>query len=79
MQWVGSACHKRILAANALLYAAVNFAGLYAKCLTDWGQRKAFAETHRSMLTRQRTKQETDRQWKLFQSGLYDSRIPYTY
>ncbi|KAI8430342.1 hypothetical protein MSG28_000644, partial [Choristoneura fumiferana] len=67
---MGSACNARILAANALLYLAVNFAGLYAKCLTDWGQRKAFAETHRSMLTRQRTKQENDRQWKLFQSEL---------
>ncbi|KAI8430340.1 hypothetical protein MSG28_000644 [Choristoneura fumiferana] len=69
---MGSACNARILAANALLYLAVNFAGLYAKCLTDWGQRKAFAETHRSMLTRQRTKQENDRQWKLFQSVIPD-------
>lgn len=62
-------CALRLLIANALLYNAVNFAGMYAKYLTDWGQRKAFLETHRSMVTRQRTKRESDRQWKLFQSG----------
>lgn len=62
-------CGMRLLVSNALLYSAVNFAGMYAKYLADWGQRKAFLETHRSMVTRQKTKRESDRQWKLFQSG----------
>ncbi|XP_039765550.1 adenylyl cyclase 78C-like isoform X2 [Pararge aegeria] len=65
-------CGTRILIANSLLYMAVNFAGMYAKYLADWGQRKAFLETHRSMVTRQRTKRESDRQWKLFQSVIPD-------
>ncbi|XP_048005531.1 adenylyl cyclase 78C-like [Leguminivora glycinivorella] len=65
-------CKTRILVANTLLYIAVNFAGLYAKYLTDWGQRKAFGETYRSVRTRQRTKRENDRQWKLFQSVIPD-------
>ncbi|CAG9782710.1 unnamed protein product [Diatraea saccharalis] len=65
-------CGRRLLVSNALLYSAVNFAGMYAKYLADWGQRKAFLETHRSMVTRQRTKRESDRQWKLFQSVIPD-------
>ncbi|XP_050684588.1 adenylyl cyclase 78C-like [Leptidea sinapis] len=65
-------CGLRLLLANALLYSAVNFSGMYAKYLADWGQRKAFLETHRSMVTRQRTKRESDRQWKLFQSVIPD-------
>ncbi|XP_028163982.1 adenylyl cyclase 78C-like [Ostrinia furnacalis] len=65
-------CGMRLLVSNALLYSAVNFAGMYAKYLADWGQRKAFLETHRSMVTRQRTKRESDRQWKLFQSVIPD-------
>ncbi|KPJ17814.1 Adenylate cyclase type 8 [Papilio machaon] len=69
---VAQSCAIRLLVANALLYNAVNFAGMYAKYLTDWGQRKAFLETHRSMVTRQRTKRESDRQWKLFQSVIPD-------
>ncbi|XP_013148443.1 PREDICTED: adenylate cyclase type 8 [Papilio polytes] len=69
---VAQSCALRLLIANALLYNAVNFAGMYAKYLTDWGQRKAFLETHRSMVTRQRTKRESDRQWKLFQSVIPD-------
>ncbi|XP_034823896.2 adenylyl cyclase 78C-like isoform X1 [Maniola hyperantus] len=67
-----ASCGTRILVANSLLYLAVNFAGMYAKYLADWGQRKAFLETHRSMVTRQRTKRESDRQWKLFQSVIPD-------
>ncbi|KAL4721337.1 hypothetical protein ACJJTC_011623, partial [Scirpophaga incertulas] len=65
-------CGMRVLLSNVLLYTAVNFAGMYAKYLADWGQRKAFLETHRSMVTRQRTKRESDRQWKLFQSVIPD-------
>ncbi|XP_059049093.1 adenylyl cyclase 78C [Achroia grisella] len=61
-------CCTRMLISNALLYTAVNFAGMYAKYLADWGQRKAFLETHRSMVTRQKTERESDRQWKLFLS-----------
>ncbi|KAI5635835.1 adenylate and guanylate cyclase catalytic domain-containing protein [Phthorimaea operculella] len=69
---VAASCGMRLLISNALLYCAVNFAGMYAKYLADWGQRKAFLETHRSMVTRQRTKRESDRQWKLFQSVIPD-------
>ncbi|XP_026726482.1 adenylate cyclase type 8-like isoform X1 [Trichoplusia ni] len=65
-------CSLRLLIGNALLYVAVNFAGMYAKSLADWGQRKAFLETRRSMVTRERTKRESDRQWKLFQSVIPD-------
>ncbi|KAM3960148.1 adenylyl cyclase 78C [Aphomia sociella] len=65
-------CCTRMLVSNALLYTAVNFVGMYAKYLADWGQRKAFLETHRSMVTRQKTKRESDRQWKLFQSVIPD-------
>jgi len=57
------------LADNAILYIAVNFAGMYTKYLTDRGQRKAFLETHRSMETRCRTQKENDRQEKLLLSG----------
>nr|XP_049698321.1 adenylyl cyclase 78C isoform X2 [Helicoverpa armigera] len=66
------ACSLRLLIGNAMLYVAVNFAGMYAKSLADWGQRKAFLETRRSMVTRERTKRESDRQWKLFQSVIPD-------
>ncbi|KAH9634450.1 hypothetical protein HF086_008284 [Spodoptera exigua] len=65
-------CSLRLIIGNALLYIAVNFAGMYAKSLADWGQRKAFLETRRSMVTRERTKRESDRQWKLFQSVIPD-------
>lgn len=57
------------MSSNILLYAAVNFAGMYAKSLVDWGQRKVFLETRKSMTTWERTKFESDRQWELFQSG----------
>ncbi|KAG7304246.1 hypothetical protein JYU34_011184 [Plutella xylostella] len=67
-----SSCGVRMLVGNMLLYSAVNFAGMYAKYLADWGQRKAFLETHRSMVTRQRTKRESDRHWRLFQSVIPD-------
>ncbi|KAJ8733731.1 hypothetical protein PYW07_014282 [Mythimna separata] len=65
-------CSLRLLIGNALLYVAVNFAGMYAKSLADWGQRKAFLETRRSMVTREKTKRESERQWKLFQSVIPD-------
>ncbi|KAJ0181433.1 hypothetical protein K1T71_003518 [Dendrolimus kikuchii] len=65
-------CDTRVIVSNALLYMAVNFAGMYVKSLADWGQRKAFFETHKSMLTRQKTKKESDRQWKLFKSVIPD-------
>lgn len=61
------------LADNAVLYIAVNFAGMYTKYLTDRGQRKAFLETHRSMETRCRTQKENDRQEKLLLSGECES------
>ncbi|XP_075980585.1 adenylyl cyclase 78C isoform X3 [Anticarsia gemmatalis] len=65
-------CTLRLLIGNALLYIAVNFAGMYAKSLADWGQRKEFHEIRRSMVTRERTKRESKRQWKLFQSVIPD-------
>jgi len=55
--------------AAAALYAAVNCAGLYTRFLTDRGQRRAFLETHRSIMTRYRTQRENDRQEKLLLSG----------
>ncbi|XP_067013810.2 adenylyl cyclase 78C [Anabrus simplex] len=68
----GTAFPARQLVTNALLYIAVNFAGMYTKYLTDRGQRKAFLETHRSMETRFRTQRENDRQEKLLLSVLPD-------
>jgi adenylate cyclase 8 len=62
-------CKIRRIAANTLLYIAVNFAGMYTKYLTDRSQRKAFLETHRSMETRYRTQSENDKQEKLLLSG----------
>lgn len=64
-----SACKIRRIVANACLYMAVNFAGMYTKYLTDRSQRKAFLETHRSMETRYRTQNENDKQEKLLLSG----------
>ncbi|CAB3221065.1 unnamed protein product [Arctia plantaginis] len=65
-------CTLRVIAGNVLLYLAVNFAGLYAKSLTDWSQRKEFYEIRRSMVTRERVKRESSRQWKLFRSVIPD-------
>ncbi|XP_039300622.1 adenylate cyclase type 8-like [Nilaparvata lugens] len=58
--------------AMALVYLAVNFAGLYTKYLTDRGQRKAFLETHRSTETRYHTQKENDQQERLLLSVLPD-------
>lgn len=52
-----------------LLYAAVNFAGMYTKYLTDRSQRKAFLETHRSTEARFKTQKENEQQEKLLLSG----------
>uniref|UniRef100_A0A2A4J4W6 adenylate cyclase n=1 Tax=Heliothis virescens TaxID=7102 RepID=A0A2A4J4W6_HELVI len=65
-------CSLRVFTSNILLYAAVNFAGMYAKSLVDWGQRKVFLETRKSMITLEKTKRESDRQWNLFQSVIPD-------
>ncbi|PZC77648.1 hypothetical protein B5X24_HaOG203092 [Helicoverpa armigera] len=65
-------CSLRIFTSNILLYVAVNFAGMYAKSLVDWGQRKVFLETRKSMITLEKTKKESDRQWNLFQSVIPD-------
>lgn len=62
-------CYANRIAANSLLYVAVNFAGMYTKYLTDRSQRKAFLETYRSMDTRTRTQNENDKQEKLLLSG----------
>lgn len=59
------------LVANSILYIGVNFAGMYARYLTDRSQRKAFLETHRSVETRYRTQKENDRQEKLLLSGSF--------
>jgi len=53
----------------SLLYAAVNFAGMYTKYLTDRSQRKAFLETHRSTEARFKTQKENEQQEKLLLSG----------
>ncbi|KAH9634449.1 hypothetical protein HF086_008283 [Spodoptera exigua] len=65
-------CGLRMIASNLLLYVAVNLAGLYAKSLMDWGQRKVFLETRKSMIAYEKTKKESDRQLKLFQSVIPD-------
>ncbi|XP_034239049.1 adenylyl cyclase 78C-like [Thrips palmi] len=63
---------EKKLIANSILYIGVNFAGMYARYLTDRSQRKAFLETHRSVETRYRTQKENDRQEKLLLSVLPD-------
>ncbi|KAJ8735073.1 hypothetical protein PYW08_014323 [Mythimna loreyi] len=65
-------CNLRLMGSNVLLYIAVNFAGMYAKSLVDWGQRKVFLETRKSMITLEKTKKETERQWNLFRSVIPD-------
>ncbi|XP_039295590.1 adenylate cyclase type 8 isoform X1 [Nilaparvata lugens] len=65
-------CVVRQMIAMALVYLAVNFAGLYTKYLTDRGQRKAFLETHRSTETRYHTQKENDQQERLLLSVLPD-------
>lgn len=55
--------------ADFVLYAAMNFAGLYAKYLTDRAGRKAFLETRRSHEMRCKAEKENDKQEKLLLSG----------
>ena len=55
--------------ADLVLYAAMNFAGLYAKYLTDRAGRKAFLETRRSHEMRCKAEKENDKQEKLLLSG----------
>lgn len=57
--------------ADLVLYAAMNFAGLYAKFLTDRAGRKAFLETRRSHEMRCKAEKENDKQEKLLLSGMY--------
>ena len=64
--------------ADFVLYAAMNFAGLYAKYLTDRAGRKAFLETRRSHEMRYKAEKENEKQEKLLLSGiimLYTSRL----
>lgn len=56
--------------ADLVLYIAMNFAGLYAKYLTDRAGRKAFAETWRSYEIRLKAERENEKQEKLLLSGL---------
>ncbi|KAH9634447.1 hypothetical protein HF086_008281 [Spodoptera exigua] len=63
------ACAIRLIAGNALLHVAVNFAGLYTKSFVEWEQRKIFLETCKSKTAYEKTRQESDRQWNLIQSG----------
>jgi len=67
-------CVARQLTAMSLLYAAVNFAGMYTKYLTDRSQRKAFLETHRSTEARFKTQKENEQQEKLLLSGTLTTR-----
>lgn len=70
-------CVARQLTAMSLLYAAVNFAGMYTKYLTDRSQRKAFLETHRSTEARYKTQKENEQQEKLLLSGTLIKRTLY--
>ena len=56
--------------ADLALYAAMNFAGLYTKYLTDRAGRKAFLETRRSLEMRCKAAKENDKQEKLLLSVL---------
>lgn len=56
--------------ADLVLYIAMNFAGLYAKYLTDRAGRKAFAETWRSYEIRLKAERENEKQEKLLLSGV---------
>lgn len=53
----------------SLLYAGVNWIGLYTKYLTERAQRKAFLETRRSLEMRFKTQKENERQERLLLSG----------
>ncbi len=66
--------------ADFVLYAAMNFAGLYAKYLTDRAGRKAFLETRRSHEMRYKAEKENEKQEKLLLSGksfFFNSRSKY--
>lgn len=59
---------KRFIS-NLLIYAAINFAGMYTKYLTDRGQRMAFIETHKAMEHKRESEKEYDRTQKLLDSS----------
>ena len=62
-------CVTKSAAADAVLYVAMNFAGMYAKYLTDRAQRKTFLETRRSLEMRCKATKENEKQEKLLLSG----------
>ena len=62
-------CLVLAAAADVVLYTAMNFAGIYAKYLTDRAQRKAFLETRRSLEMRCKATKENEKQEKLLLSG----------
>ncbi|KOB67681.1 putative Adenylate cyclase type, partial [Operophtera brumata] len=68
---IGSLSSMSHLLATSLIKPDINgsVVSMYAKSLADGGQRKAFLETHKTMITRLRHKRESERYWKLFNSG----------
>lgn len=62
-------CLLRQLVSNLILYAAINFAGMYTKYLTDRGQRLAFIETHKAMEHKKESEKEYQRTQKLLDSS----------
>ncbi|XP_070498799.1 adenylyl cyclase 78C-like isoform X2 [Chironomus tepperi] len=68
--YIDSTCVVKQLAANSLLYVAINFAGMYTKYLTDRGQRLAFIETHKAMEHKKESEKEYQKTQRLLDSIL---------
>ena len=68
-------CLTRSAAADAVLYTAMIFAGMYAKFLTDHAQRKTFLETRRSLEMRCKATKENEKQEKLLLSGELEAHL----
>uniref|UniRef100_A0A336M7K8 adenylate cyclase n=1 Tax=Culicoides sonorensis TaxID=179676 RepID=A0A336M7K8_CULSO len=67
---VESWCVMKQFIANFILYAAINFSGMYTKYLTDRAQRLAFIETHKAMEHKKESEKEYQRTQKLLDSIL---------
>ena len=66
---IDSLCVIKQTVANALLYVAINFAGMYTKYLTDRGQRLAFIETHKAMEHKKESEKEYQKTQRLLDSS----------
>jgi adenylate cyclase 8 len=73
--YIDSSCVVKQMAANSLLYIAINFAGMYTKYLTDRGQRLAFIETHKAM----EHKKESEKEYQKTQRLLDSSKLQFPF